>query len=60
MKEKKTRSNDWKVVVKWLPLAGVAGSALLPLQRSGQQLAILLVLLWVQAFFIIECFFSHK
>jgi hypothetical protein len=60
MKEKKKWSISIKVVIQALPIAAAAGSVFLPLQRFGQQLAILIVLLWIQAFFIIECFVINK
>jgi len=43
-----------------IPLAMAAGASLLPLQRSGQQFVILIVLLWIQVFFIFECFLVGK
>jgi hypothetical protein len=49
-----------KVVLRGLPLAGAAATALLPLQRIGQQFLILILLLWVQAFFILEGFLAGK
>ena len=49
-----------KVVLRGLPLAGAAAAAWLPLQRIGQQLLILIVLLWIQAYVIIEGFLAGK
>jgi hypothetical protein len=50
----------WKLVIQGLPLLAAAGAALLPLQRFGQQFIILIVLLWIQVFFIVECFLAGK
>ena len=60
MKENKKRSISWKLVIQGLPIAAAAGSAFLPLQRLGQQFIMLMVLLWMQVFFIIECFLINK
>jgi len=50
----------WKLVIQGLPLVAAAGASLLPLQRLGQQFVILIVLLWIQVFFIVECFLINK
>ena len=59
MKKKKL---DWhlKLVIEGLPLAAVVGSSLLPVQRMGQQFLVLITLLWIQVFFIVECFVIGK
>jgi hypothetical protein len=57
---KKKKSTSWKLVIQGLPIAAAVGSALLPVQRLGQQFTMLIVLLWVQVFFIIECFLISK
>ena len=59
MKAKKL-SKTVKMVIRGLPLAGAAAAALLPLQQSSQQFLILIVLLWVQVFFISEVFLTGK
>ena len=59
MKAKKLRKTV-KLVIRGLPLAGAAAAALLPLQQTGQQFLILIVLLWVQVFFISEVFLAGK
>ena len=60
MDKKKKKSISWKLVVQGLPIAAAAGSAFLPLQRFGQQFTMLIVLVWLQVFFIIECFMANK
>ena len=55
--KKKRISKGWKLVIQGLPLAGAASATLLPLQRLGQQFIMLVALLWLQVFFIVECFF---
>jgi len=60
MDKKKKKSISWKLIVQGLPIAAAAGSAFLPLQRLGQQFTMLIVLVWLQVFFIIECFMSNK
>jgi hypothetical protein len=57
---KKRISKGWKLVIRGLPLVAAAGASLLPLQRFGQQFVILIVLLWIQVFFIVECFLFNK
>ena len=56
MKEIKKRNKGWRLFVQGLPIAGAIGTALLPLQRLGQQFLMLIVLLWIQVFFIVEIF----
>jgi hypothetical protein len=60
MKKEKKIPKSWKLVMQGLPIAAAAGAALLPLQRLGQQFIMLFVLLWLQVFFIIECFLINK
>jgi hypothetical protein len=50
----------WKLVIQGLPLVAAAGASLLPLPRLGQQFVMLIVLLWIQVFFIVECFLINK
>jgi hypothetical protein len=50
----------WKLVIQGLPLAGAAGTVFLPLHRLGQQFAVLVVLIWIQVFFITEVFLVGK
>jgi fatty acid desaturase len=49
-----------KLVIQGLPLAAVVGSSLLTVQRSGQQFLVLITLLWIQVFFLVECFVARK
>jgi hypothetical protein len=49
-----------KLAIQGLPLAAVVGSSLLPVQRSGQQFLVLITLLWIQVFFLVECFVARK
>ena len=60
MKQKKKKLLSWKVIIQGLPILAAAGSTFLPLQRFGQQFAMLIVLVWIQVFFIIECFLVKK
>ena len=60
MKENKKKSKIWKIIIQGLPIAAAAGSALLPVQRFGQQFTMLIVLVWLQVFFVIECFMANK
>jgi hypothetical protein len=50
----------WKLVIQGLPLAGAAATVFLPLSRLGQQFSVLIVLLWLQVFFIIELFIAGR
>ena len=50
----------WKIVIQALPLAGAAVTGFLPLQRLAQQYVMLIVLLWIQTFFISEVFLYGK
>jgi hypothetical protein len=54
----KKGSRTWKLVIQGLPLAGAAGTVFLPLPRLEQQFVMLIVLVWIQIFFIAEVFLS--
>ncbi len=60
MKKGKKIPKGWKLVIQGLPLAAAAVTAFLPLQRLGQQFVMLIVLLWLQVFFVVECFIAGK
>jgi hypothetical protein len=60
MKNGKRIPKGWKLVIQGLPLAAAAATIFLPLQRLGQQFIVLIVLVWIQVFFIIECFLAGK
>jgi hypothetical protein len=60
MKKRNGISPNLKIVIQGLPLAAAAGASFLPLQHLGQQFILLIVLLWIQVFFILECFMSKK
>lgn len=49
-----------RLVIQGLPLAAIVGSSLLPVQQLGQQFLVLITLLWIQVFFIVECFLVGK
>jgi hypothetical protein len=49
-----------KLVIQGLPLAAIVGCSLLPVQQMGQQFLVLITLLWIQVFFIVECFLVGK
>ncbi len=59
-KKKINKFRGWKLVIQCLPLAAAAATIYLPLQRFGQQFMVLIVLIWVQVFFIFECFLINK
>ena len=60
MKKEKKIPKGWKLVIQGLPVAATVGATFLPLQRLGQQVMMLVVLIWMQAFFILECFLVSK
>jgi hypothetical protein len=60
MESKKRVPKRWKIVIQGLPLAGAAATNFLPLPRLEQQFVMLIVLLWVQTFFISEAFLNGK
>jgi hypothetical protein len=49
-----------KFATRGLPLAGAAITVILPLQPVGQQFMVLIVLLWVQVYFVLEIFLAGK
>jgi len=57
---KKNLSKGLKLLVPRLPLAGAAAAALLPVLRLGTHVVMLIVLVWLQVFFIVECFFAGR
>ena len=58
--EKKKMAKGWKWLIQGAPLAAAAGATLLPVQRLGQQFIVLILLLWVQVFFIVNVFLINK
>jgi hypothetical protein len=58
--KKKKVSKTWKWVIQGLPLAAAGASTFMPIQRLGQQFLMLIVLIWLNVFFIIECFIAGK
>ena len=58
--QKKKLPKTMKLALQGLPLAGAALTALLPIPRLGQQFVILIVLLWIQVFFLVEAFLAGK
>jgi fatty acid desaturase len=57
--ENRRVSKVWKLVVQGLPLAAAVASLFFPLQRIGQQFVVLIVLIWLQVYFILECFLAR-
>jgi hypothetical protein len=57
---KKRFPKSLKLILRGAPLAAAAAAACLPLQRLGQQFVVLIVLLWVQVFFIVEVFLAGR
>ncbi len=49
-----------KYAIRGLPLAGAAASVFLPLHQTGQQFMVLIVLIWVQVYFIFEIFLAKN
>jgi hypothetical protein len=48
------------LMIQGIPLAAVVGASLLPVQRLGYQFLVLITLVWIQVFFIVECFLVKK
>jgi hypothetical protein len=48
------------LMIQGIPLAAVVGASLLPVQRLGYQFLMLITLVWIQVFFIVECFLVNK
>ena len=59
-KKRKKIPKSWKLVLEGLPLAAAVGTTFLPLQRFGQQFTVLIVLIWLQVFFIAEYYLSRN
>jgi hypothetical protein len=51
-------SKGWRLVFQGLPLVAAVLTTFLPLQRLGQQVSMLVVLLWLQVFLITEVFLA--
>jgi hypothetical protein len=60
MMKKGKLNKPLKLVIEGLPLAAAVGASLMPVQKVGQQFLVLIILLWIQFFFIIECFVFGK
>jgi hypothetical protein len=53
MKKKKGILKSWKLAIQGLPLAAAIGATFLPIHWAGQQFLMLIVLVWIQIFFIL-------
>jgi hypothetical protein len=60
MKKSRKIPKGWKLLLQALPLAAAAAASFLPLQRLGQQFIVLIVLVWIQVFFVFEMFLINK
>jgi hypothetical protein len=60
MKKGKKIPKGWRPVILGLPLAGAAATVFMPLSRLGQQFSVLIVLVWLQVFFIVECLLAGR
>ncbi len=49
-----------RLVIRGLPLAAIAMAALLKLTLKENQLLILFVLIWLQVFFVSECYLVDR
>jgi hypothetical protein len=49
-----------KMAIRALPLIGVVASVFLHLSAVGQQFMVLIVLIWVQVYFVLELFLAGK
>ncbi len=49
-----------KFAIRILPLAGAAASVFFNLSRVAQELMVLIVLLWLQVYFIFELFLAGR
>jgi hypothetical protein len=59
MKKRKT-IKSLKLVIQGLPLLGAGSTVFLPLHRLQQQFVMLIVLVWIQVFFIMDVFQVRK
>jgi hypothetical protein len=57
---KKKLNRPLKLVMLGIPLVAAMGASLLPIQRMGHQFLVLTILVWVQVFFLVECFLMNK
>jgi hypothetical protein len=60
MKKARKIPKGWKLLLQGLPLAAAAAATFLPLQRLGQQFMVLIVLVWIQVFFVFELYLLNK
>jgi hypothetical protein len=58
--EKKSISDNLKVLIRGLPIAAIVGASLLPFPNLSRQFLILAVLLWLQVFILFEFFLIDK
>jgi hypothetical protein len=60
MMKRKKMNVILKYILRGLPLAGAVASTFFPLHQLGRQFMILIVLVWVQVFFIFELFLAGR
>jgi hypothetical protein len=56
MKKTKKFPKRWRLVMQGLPLVAAISATFLPLHWVGQQFLMLIVLVWIQVFFIMSTF----
>jgi len=49
-----------RMIIQGLPIVTLVGASLLPLSPLANQYLMLIVLLWIQVFFISECYLLEK
>ncbi len=49
-----------RYALRAMPLAGAVAFSFLPLQQIGRQFLILIVLVWVQVYFVLELFMAGR
>ncbi len=59
MKQNKSLKG-WRWVITGMPLGGAILASFLPISRTSQQFLILIVLVWIQVFFIFSTFVTSR
>jgi hypothetical protein len=58
--ERKGILRGFKFVIRVLPLVAIVIASIIPALHISQQISILFVLLWIQTFFIFDCFHTKR
>jgi hypothetical protein len=58
--KKGKRNKRLKLLMQGIPLVAAVGASMLPIRQVAHQFLMLITLVWIQVFFIMDCFSAGK